>query len=210
MTTRSIAACIAALFAVTGLLTGTARADETCMSPYMAKIVGQEDFVYIWTLGMEGVGDGQDKLVTVAVNPNSPDYGQVVASLSAESRLGQGTMIVSSDFERARQSAQIVHGLLGCRTDIRLEERLRERNFGDLELGSNRSYEEVWTRDAVNPDDDYRGVESANRVMRRVTSLIADLEATISGETFFRCSTWMRTAAPTRNVGLPPGACAPR
>ena len=31
------------------------RADETCMSPYMAKIVGQEDYVYIWTLGMEGV-----------------------------------------------------------------------------------------------------------------------------------------------------------
>ncbi|MBT3458772.1 MAG: selenium-binding protein, partial [Halieaceae bacterium] len=26
-------------------------ADETCMSPYMAKIVGQEDYVYIWTLG---------------------------------------------------------------------------------------------------------------------------------------------------------------
>ena len=40
------------------------QADETCMSPYMAKIVGQEDYVYIWTLGMEGVGDGEDKLVT--------------------------------------------------------------------------------------------------------------------------------------------------
>ena len=25
-----------------------ASADETCMSPYMAKIVGQEDFVYVW------------------------------------------------------------------------------------------------------------------------------------------------------------------
>ena len=46
-----------------------ASADETCMSPYMAKIVGQEDFIYIWTLGMKGVGDEQDKLVTVAVNP---------------------------------------------------------------------------------------------------------------------------------------------
>jgi selenium-binding protein 1 len=29
----------------------TANADETCASPYMAKITGQEDFVYIWTLG---------------------------------------------------------------------------------------------------------------------------------------------------------------
>ena len=45
---------------VTGLLFGTsvtALADETCMSPYMAKIVGQEDFVYVWTLGEEGLGD---------------------------------------------------------------------------------------------------------------------------------------------------------
>ena len=51
------------------------RADETCMSPYMAKIVGQEDFVYVWTLGVEGLGDGQDKLVTVDVNPRSANYG---------------------------------------------------------------------------------------------------------------------------------------
>ena len=60
------------------LLGGAAAADETCMSPYMAKIVGQEDFVYVWTLGMPGVGDEQDKLVTVDVNPLSDAYGQVV------------------------------------------------------------------------------------------------------------------------------------
>ncbi len=72
---------IAVLTAFTGLLP-IAQADETCMSPYMAKIVGQEDFVYIWTLGVEGLGDGQDKLVTVDVNPNSSSYGQVVQTLS--------------------------------------------------------------------------------------------------------------------------------
>ena len=62
------------------------RADETCMSPYMAKIVGQEDFVYVWTLGMEGVGDEQDKLVTVDVNPESPRYRQVLHSVSVGGR----------------------------------------------------------------------------------------------------------------------------
>ena len=62
------------------------RADETCMSPYMAKIVGQEDFVYVWTLGMEGVGDEQDKLVTVDVNPDSPRYRQVLGSVSVGGR----------------------------------------------------------------------------------------------------------------------------
>jgi selenium-binding protein 1 len=67
-------------------LPGQVAADETCMSPYMAKIVGQEDFVYVWTLGMEGVGDGQDKLVTVDVNPNSVHFGTVVDTLSVGGR----------------------------------------------------------------------------------------------------------------------------
>ncbi len=61
-------------------------ADETCMSPYMAKIVGQEDFVYVWTLGVEGIGDGQDKLVTVDVNPKSGTYGKVINTLSVGGR----------------------------------------------------------------------------------------------------------------------------
>jgi len=65
---------------------GTANADETCMSPYMAKIVGQEDYVYVWTLGQEGIGDEQDKLVTIDVNPNSDKYGKVVDSVSVGGR----------------------------------------------------------------------------------------------------------------------------
>jgi selenium-binding protein 1 len=63
-----------------------AVADETCMSPYMAKITGQEDYVYVWTLGVPGVGDEQDKLVTIDVNPASKTYGKVVATLSVGGR----------------------------------------------------------------------------------------------------------------------------
>jgi methanethiol oxidase len=63
-----------------------ANADETCMSPYMPKITGQEEFVYVWTLGVEGWGDGSDKLVTVDVNPASPAYGKVVHSASVGGR----------------------------------------------------------------------------------------------------------------------------
>ncbi len=58
----------------------SAVADETCQSPYLPKIAGQEDYVYVWTVGIPGVGDGFDKLVTVDVNPDSASYGQVVAS----------------------------------------------------------------------------------------------------------------------------------
>jgi len=71
---------------VTLLVSQLSFADETCMSPYMAKIAGQEDFVYVWTLGVEGLGDEQDKLVTIAVNPNDANYGEVVASLSVGGR----------------------------------------------------------------------------------------------------------------------------
>ena len=78
---------LAFLFAATCLsLPATALADETCMSPYMAKITGQEDFVYVWTLGVEGMGDGQDKLVTIDVAPDSSNYSQIVHTLSVGGR----------------------------------------------------------------------------------------------------------------------------
>ncbi len=63
-----------------------ALADETCQSPYMAKITGQEEYVYVWTLGVQGLGDGSDKLVTVDVRPGSSSYGKVVASTSVGGR----------------------------------------------------------------------------------------------------------------------------
>src|SRR6187401_1433773 len=58
------------------------RADETCMSPYMPKITGQEDFVYVWTLGVDGLGDASDKLVTIDVKPGSSNYGKIIHSTS--------------------------------------------------------------------------------------------------------------------------------
>lgn len=72
--------------ALLALTTLPLEADETCASPYTVKITGQEDFVYVWTLGAEGVGDEQDKLVTIDVNPKSPGYGKVAASLSVGGR----------------------------------------------------------------------------------------------------------------------------
>jgi selenium-binding protein 1 len=76
----------ALLMTMAVVMSSSLFADETCQSPYMAKIVGQEDFVYVWTLGVEGIGDGQDKLVTVAVNPNNDSYGKVINSVSVGGR----------------------------------------------------------------------------------------------------------------------------
>jgi selenium-binding protein 1 len=74
-------------FAAALVLAGApAAADEPCQSPYIQKLVGQEDFVYVWTLGVEGLGDGSDKLVTLGANPARADYGKVISSVSVGGR----------------------------------------------------------------------------------------------------------------------------
>jgi len=85
---RHAALAIALLFAIAALVVPTvAAADETCNSPYMGHLIkGQEDYLYVWTLGVEGLGDGFDKLVTIDVNPKSKRYGQVIAKASVGQR----------------------------------------------------------------------------------------------------------------------------
>jgi selenium-binding protein 1 len=70
-----------------GLGAPYALADETCNSPYMSNLIkGQEDYLYVWTLGVKGMGDGSDKLVTLDANPRSPKFGQVVTQFSVGGR----------------------------------------------------------------------------------------------------------------------------
>ncbi|TMH45946.1 MAG: selenium-binding protein [Betaproteobacteria bacterium] len=78
--------CVAVAALACAAFTGV-HADETCNSPYISKLIkGQEDYVYVWTLGIEGLGDGSDKLVTVDVNPKSKAYGKVINTVSTGTR----------------------------------------------------------------------------------------------------------------------------
>jgi selenium-binding protein 1 len=78
---------VALLVTLALAFTAPAAADETCNSPYMGNLIkAQEDYVYVWTLGAPGVGDGWDKLVTIDVNPKSPRYGKVIAKVSVGGR----------------------------------------------------------------------------------------------------------------------------
>jgi len=64
-----------------------AGADETCNSPYMGNLIkGQEDYLYVWALGVKSMGDGGDKLVTIDVNPASSRYGKVIHKVSVRGR----------------------------------------------------------------------------------------------------------------------------
>ena len=58
-------------------------ADETCQSPYLPKLEGQEDFVYVWTLGVEGLG------VQHGVHVASHHLGRADADFSVFARRGR-------------------------------------------------------------------------------------------------------------------------
>ena len=113
---------------------------------------------------------------------------QVKQSLRREVLLGVETLIVCSDFKRARESAEIAHALLNCANPVSLEPGLRERHFGEFELSADTGYTDVWREDMANPDHCWRGVESANQVMRRVTAVIRELEGQYTGATLLLVS----------------------
>src|SRR6476619_2093801 len=83
---KNLAFLGALALSIASLTPNLARADETCSSPYLPRIEGQEEFVYVWTLGVDGLGDGSDKLVVVDVKPGSPGYGKVVHTHSVGGR----------------------------------------------------------------------------------------------------------------------------
>src|SRR5687768_18515908 len=107
---------LAAALALTAGL-NAAQADETCNSPYISKLIkGQEDFVYVWTLGVEGMGDGFDKLVTVDVNPKSKRYGQVIHQVSTGARVEAHHMGFTDDRRHIWAGGQI--GRASCRERV--------------------------------------------------------------------------------------------
>ena len=64
-----------------------ATADETCLSPYTTALIkGQEKYLQVWTLGVKGMGDESDKLVTIDVDPEFKTYTKIVNTLSVGGR----------------------------------------------------------------------------------------------------------------------------
>jgi glucosyl-3-phosphoglycerate phosphatase len=89
------------------------------------------------------------------------------------------TVIRSSDFSRARETAEIVRARLGA-AEVISAEALRERCFGDLEGETVASYARVWDGDEAGTGQ-VHGVEPAAAVLDRVTALVADLDRRYSG-----------------------------
>lgn len=86
------------------------------------------------------------------------------------------TLIVSSPFRRARESAAIARIVLGSEAALVIDTRLRERHFGALEGQSATRYEEIWNADAADPHHCRHGAEAAAAVRSRTVDLVLDLE----------------------------------
>ncbi|MBL4844001.1 MAG: histidine phosphatase family protein [Planctomycetes bacterium] len=96
-------------------------------------------------------------------------------------------VVVSSDFKRTRETAELSVTLLGA-GPARLDEALRERFFGAHEGLGNERYESVWARDREEPTHTEEGVESAHATALRTASLIERLEGEASGQTYLLVS----------------------
>lgn len=97
-------------------------------------------------------------------------------SLKRETRLDSQTVIISSDFKRAVDTARIASERLGVDVPLTFDERLRERDFGDLELTDVSNYRKIWVLDKEDPDHTSDGVESVNAVVARLCGLLKDID----------------------------------
>jgi len=119
------------------------------------------------------------------------DYGLVeegrkqaensVTQAKSSDLLDSETVIVSSDFTRARETAEIVREILGA-SEIIFTPKLRERYFGLWEKKHSKHYQDVWDEDAKDAFHTIHDVESTADVLDRTTALVQDLEKEYSGK----------------------------
>ena len=138
----------------------------------------------------ESLANQQNLIVSTAKN-GVDNYGlsplgkqQAENSITLDNVLQFSVQIISSDFKRAKETAEISHALLKSTNTLILDERLRERDFGDFELTENSNYQKVWDNDAISSAHTIDNAESADAVMDRATSLIQSLEADYNNTVF--------------------------
>lgn len=95
--------------------------------------------------------------------------------------LDKSTIIVSSDFTRAKETAEITREILEA-DNVLLTPKLRERFFGFWEKKHNRHYQDVWNDDSNNPHHKNNNVESTAEVLERTVALINELEEQYAGK----------------------------
>lgn len=112
--------------------------------------------------------------------PLPPSLLSLQAALQFRSLLSDDEInkiqLVSSDFLRTRQTAEILHSELQLKRPIKFEPRIRERGLGSLELGPVSSVHEMWKNDEMDPTAANNGVESVSSMTLRLTRVIKDYD----------------------------------
>ncbi len=135
---------------------------------------------------------GQSRVNVLGVISSQPKNGltkfgltsvgkkQVGQSVRQAKFLKSDTIIYSSDFLRTRQSAEIAKKILKAKK-VSCSPKLRERNFGRLELTSSVNYAKVRKFDRQSRVSHGYGSESVAQVMKRMLEVIFMLEKKYSG-----------------------------
>ena len=85
-------------------------------------------------------------------------------------------ILITSDFRRCLETATILYTELEVEADLRIEETLRERNFGDLEFSQVDKYIRVWENDIKDPSKPKFNEETVFSVAKRLQKLLTVLE----------------------------------
>ncbi len=90
-------------------------------------------------------------------------------------------LIISSDYLRAHQTAQILADAFDTR--VILDRRLRERDFGQLNGTDFANYKKVWNVSDDDPDATPFDAESTRAVVSRVQAVIGEAESKYTDQT---------------------------
>ena len=138
---------------------------------------------------VEGIISSDPRVATVSHGLSEVGWEQAAEAAEQVAREAEatcccGVAIVSSDFRRARQTAEAIRAFLITRGGLRvwpskscqLDEALRERSFGELNGGSDDRYADVWVEDARDVAHEQFGVESVLCVAARARSVVERIE----------------------------------
>jgi len=117
------------------------------------------------------------------------DYGltargsEQVMHAALNTRLDRDTIIVSSDYKRALETAEIMKSVIDATSPILIDTNLRERNFGSYELQDHAFYQEIWQHDISHPRKIKNSVESVEQTLLRSMKALSSLEKSYKGKT---------------------------
>ena len=103
------------------------------------------------------------KLESILSNPGDVD-------------LSEKLFIISSDFKRTRETAEIIHDHFTVKAPIRAESALRERGFGEFHFTESKNVRTIFEQDYMDPTHKLSGCESVTEMVLRVSRLISDLD----------------------------------